>query len=87
MKPVLMFMQRTCPHCRRAFVWMDETKAEHPEYDALEITMIDEREEPELANRYDYYYVPTYYVGEQRVHEGPASKEIVDDVFRKAYEG
>lgn len=87
MKPIKMFMMKTCPHSQRAFRWMDEVKAEHPEYKALDITMIDEREEPELANRYDYYYVPTYYVGDEKVHEGAASKEIVEHVFAQAYNG
>lgn len=84
MKPITMFMMKTCPHCQRAFKWMDEVKAEHPEYNALEITMIDEREQPELANKYDYYFVPTYFIGDEKVHEGAASKEIVEGVCAKA---
>lgn len=87
MKPIKMFMMKTCPYCRRAFGWMDEVKAEHPEYEALDITMIDEREEPETANQYDYYYVPTYYVDGLKVHEGAATKEIVEQVFAQAYNG
>lgn len=85
MKPITMFMMRTCPHCQRAFKWMDEVKAEHPEYAQCAVTMIDEREQPEIANQRDYYLVPTYYVGDEKVHEGAASKEIVEDVFAKAY--
>lgn len=85
MKPVTMFMLKTCPHCRRAFQWMEEVKAEHPEYCAVSVTMIDEREEPELAGARDYYYVPTYYIADEKVHEGAASKEIVERVFSDAY--
>lgn len=85
MKPITMFMMRTCPHCQRAFQWMDEVKQEHPKYARCALTMVDEREQPELAGRYDYYFVPTYYVGDEKVHEGPASKEIVEAVFAEAY--
>lgn len=87
MKPITMFMMKTCPHCQRAFRWMDEVRAEHPEYAQCAVTLHDEREEPDIANQYDYYYVPTYYVGDEKVHEGAASKEIVESVFAKAYNG
>lgn len=87
MKPIKMFMMKTCPHCQNALRWMDEVKKEQPEYDALQIAMIDERERPDIADAYDYYYVPCYYVGDEKVHEGAASKEIVQNVFVCAYEG
>ncbi|MDL2318855.1 glutaredoxin [Eubacteriales bacterium OttesenSCG-928-A19] len=86
MKPITMFMMKTCPYCQRAFGWMDELKKENPEYAKLDIKMIDEREEPELCAGYDYYYVPTYYVGEEKVHEGAASREAVQRVFDRACE-
>lgn len=86
MKPIKMFMMKTCPYCRKAFGWMDECKAEHPEYNDIEVTMVDEREQPALANQYDYYYVPTYYIGDEKVHEGAASREIIDEIFAKAYQ-
>lgn len=85
MQPITMFMQRTCPHSRRAFAWMDEVTADHPEYRALSITMIDEREQTELARQYDYYYVPTFYIGGEKVHEGVASREIIEQVFSRAF--
>lgn len=84
MKPILMFMMKTCPHCQRAFAWMDEVKQEHPEYAGIEVTMVDEREQPQLAGKYDYYYVPTFYIEGQKVHEGVASKEIIEHVFADA---
>lgn len=84
MKQVTMFMMSTCPHCQRALRWMDECRAEHPEYRNVDIRMIDETKEPEIAKQYDYYYVPTYYVGDQKVHEGAASREIIDSVFEQA---
>lgn len=87
MKPVKMFMWTSCPHCRRAFAWMEEAKAEHPEYAKVDVEMIDERVHPEIAGQYDYYFVPTYYVGGEKVHEGPASKDIVCQVYETACKG
>lgn len=84
MKPVLMFIQKSCPHSRRALQWMEELKQENPDYQQVDITVIDEREERQLADKYDYFYVPTYYVGGVKAYEGTRSKEIVRIVLEKA---
>lgn len=69
-----------------ALSWMEEIKREEPKYSEVEVRIIDEGKNPEIANTYDYYYVPTYYVDGVKVHEGVASKEKVRRVFEKAYE-
>ncbi|MFZ5967794.1 MAG: thioredoxin family protein [Bacillota bacterium] len=86
MKPVLMFMMESCPYCKEASKWMEEVKKENPKYFNIEITTIDERIQPGIANKYDYYYVPTYYIDGKKVHEGAVSKDIVREVFEKACE-
>ena len=86
MKTITMFMKATCPYCQAAFRWMDTLFAENEKYKALTINKIDETVHPEIADKYDYYYVPTYYVGEDKVHEGAASLEIVKRVFDTALE-
>ena len=57
---------------------------EDPRYQKIDLTVIDENLQPELANRYDYYYVPTFFVGGIKVHEGVASKEIVRTVLERS---
>ena len=84
MKPVLMFILKSCPYCQQALSWMEELKKENPQYMNIEINIIDEGEMPEEANRYDYYYVPTYYIAGDKVHEGVSTKDIVRGVFEKA---
>lgn len=86
MQKITMFMMTTCPHCARAFGWMEDAKREHPEYADIPIEIIDETVHPDIADKYDYYYVPTYYVGDTKVHEGVASLEIVRGVYRRAIE-
>ena len=86
MKKITMFVLASCPHCKRAFGWMDELYAENPAYKDIEIETIDEQIQADLADQYDYYYVPTYYVGDEKVHEGVASLEIVRQVFDAAME-
>lgn len=84
MKPILMFTMASCPYCQRAHQWMREVVEAHPEYGELPITIIDEVVDPETANRYDYYYVPTYYVDGVKVHEGAATKQIIERVYALA---
>ena len=86
MKKITMFVQKSCPHCKRALGWMDELYAENPAYQSIEIITIDEKVHADIADRYDYYYVPTYYVGDDKLHEGVASLEIIRRVFDAAME-
>lgn len=46
--------------------------------------MINEKEYPEIADTYDYYYVPTFYLDGKKVHEGACSKQIVLDIMTRA---
>ncbi len=45
--------------------------------------MIEESQQAELANSYDYYYVPTFYLGDEKLHEGAMTEEDVQSVFDK----
>ena len=60
---------------------MDALVAEYPEYAALEIEKIDEILNPKIAEAYDYYYVPSYFINGIKLHEGAASPEIIKNVF------
>lgn len=84
MKKITMFYLTTCPHCQRAFGWMEEAIKENPSYGEIEIEKIEESQQPEIADAMDYYYVPTYYIEGKKVHEGIASLEIVKNVFDQA---
>ena len=86
LKPIKMFMKSTCPYCMEARRWMNVLIAENEKYKSLEITMVDENVHPDIAAQYDYYYVPTYYVGDEKVHEGAANREKVKRVFDLAAE-
>jgi len=84
MKPILMFTMESCPHCKRALIWMEELKKENPSYANLNITIVDETIHPSIAREYDYYLVPTYFVDEVKLHEGVASKDKIRTVFQIA---
>ncbi len=84
MKKITMFMFEGCPHCKLAEKCIEELKTEHPEYASVPFRMIDERQQPDVAEKYDYYYVPTFFVDGVKVHEGHAEKSDVEKVFKAA---
>ena len=80
-----MFVQQGCPHCKRAFKWQEVlTEKFHPEWRDVPVRVVDELEEKEYADSFDYYYVPSYYVDGVKVHEGPVTQEDVERVFALA---
>lgn len=84
MRKVTMFVIEGCPYCRQALRWMDELMHDYPEYGDVELEIIDETKQPEIADQWDYYYVPTYFVGRDKLHEGVATKEKIQRVLERA---
>lgn len=84
MKAIKMFKLRDCPYCQRALRDMEILKREHPEYQKIPLEIIDEAEQRALADQYDYYYVPTFYVGKTKAAEGVLTKEDIQSVFESA---
>ena len=86
MKSVKLFYLHSCPYCKRALQYIAEAQAAHPELAAVKIEMIEESELPDVADKFDYYYVPTFYVDGVKEHEGGIYPEEVERILRKALE-
>ena len=54
MKPVKLFYLKNCPFCKKALRYIEEAKAAHPELAEVEIEMIEESEQPGVADGFDY---------------------------------
>lgn len=75
-----------CPHCKRAKQLISDLLTEHPELRAVDLQIIDEEKEPEkMQSFFKYYYVPTVYVGEEKIFEGVPSDQLIKEAFEKAY--
>jgi Glutaredoxin and related proteins len=83
MKPIKLFYLRQCPFCKKALLYIDELKQQDA-YKDIQIEMIEESEQPEVADQYDYYYVPTFYVDGEKVHEGGIFPNEVEELLKKA---
>ena len=86
MKNVKLFYLKHCPFCKKAIRYIDELKAQYAELASVEIDMIEESEQPDVADKFDYYYVPTFYVDGVKVHEGGIYPEEVEAILRKVIE-
>ena len=84
MKKIEMYYLKACPFCKKAFGFMDELKKENPEYNKIEIELVEEEEQKERADALDYYFVPTYYIEGKKIHEGIINKDGVKTVLDKA---
>ena len=90
MRELRFFFKPGCPYCRQAEKLIGELFTEHPEYRNIVIDRIDENANAELAAKYDYWYVPTFYIGEEKVYEADSSdaeetvKKKLNQVFQKA---
>lgn len=79
-----MFYLKSCPYCKKAFAFIDELKRSDPKYNAVKLTLIEEKEQPEIAAKYDYYYVPTFYVGGEKIFEGAPKITDIEKVLDTA---
>lgn len=84
MKQVKYFYLKDCPYCRKADDYIASLCRLNPDYAQIPIERIEESEQPGLAAQYDYYYVPTFYVAGQKLHEGAATLEMVKSVLDAA---
>ena len=55
MKPVKLFYLRSCPFCKKALRYIDEARAAHPELAAVGIELIEESEQPAVADAFDAF--------------------------------
>lgn len=85
MKELTIFIQKSCPHCVLAKKFITQLCMEDSRYAALPIIEIDEYEQRELADSYDYWYVPSFFIGKKKLHEGHAEyadvKKVLDAVL------
>ena len=83
MKELLFFYMNGCPHCRKAETYLSELMKEK-KYANVKIRRVEERKEKELADSYDYWYVPSFFLGKDKLHEGTPTKEQIQAVLDAA---
>lgn len=83
MTELTMFELKQCPFCIRVRGYLDELLAQE-RFKDVRIRYIDEAKEPDLANSYDYYLVPTFYQDSRKLMEGRMTRDDVERVLESA---
>ncbi|HKL73612.1 MAG TPA: thioredoxin family protein [Clostridia bacterium] len=78
---IKLFHLKFCPHCKKAIDLLGILQKENPEYAKIEVQKIDEDENKEFADSYDYHYVPCIFLGERKMFEGAMKKEDIKYVL------
>ncbi len=69
MKPITAFYLHECPYCKKAKAAIEELIAENPQYGQVPITWYEETEQPEAIAGHDFYYVPSMFIGTEKLYE------------------
>ncbi|NLL92364.1 MAG: hypothetical protein GX222_08165 [Ruminococcaceae bacterium] len=83
MKKLKVFILKNCPYCIRAIAYINELVKENSAYADIEVEYIDERKDSAIADKYDYFYVPSFYIEEKKVFEGAIDKDGVRKILDK----
>lgn len=69
MEKMTVFYLEGCPYCKNAIRAVKELRTELPGFASVEIDWIEERRSADVANRYDYYNVPSVFHGSEKLYE------------------
>lgn len=75
MKEIKLFYLENCPYCLYAKRALAELAEEDPKYAKIQVEWIEESRQPEIADQYDYYYVPTIFAGDKKLYEAHPSED------------
>ena len=76
MPKLTLFHLEHCPYCKNAKKALKELLEANAAYGAVEIEWIEESLRPEVAEKYDYYYVPSVFLGGRKLYECSPSDDF-----------
>ncbi len=75
MKKLTIFYLENCPYCRNAKRALEELRQENAQYAKAEVEWIEESKEAELAEKFDYYYVPAAFLDGRKLYEAKPGED------------
>jgi glutaredoxin len=69
MKTITAFYLTHCPYCRNAKAALKELIEENKAYAAVTVDWYEESERPDVVKGHEYYYVPSMFIGDEKVYE------------------
>ena len=88
MKKLTFIYLKGCPYCKKAMKAFYALLNANDEYKKVEIDAVEEGENPDRIASLDYYHVPTYYIGDDKLFEASPgdSYEVIEAATKKALE-
>ena len=78
MLPLTILHLDACPYCRNARRAMEELRQESEDFAKVELRWIEENREAAQAAAYaDYWYVPSVYLGMQKLYEAQPGDDFL----------
>lgn len=78
MEKLTLFYLEDCPYCRNARKALAELTEENAAYTEVPVEWIEEIRQPDVADKYDYYYVPTVFSGSEKLYEAAPGESYAD---------
>ena len=82
MKTLTIMYLSHCPYCKKAKQALMDLLDEVPSYRNVPVEWIEESQQPALADTYDYWRVPSLFIGKEKLFE--ASPADTYDTIRAA---
>lgn len=88
MKKVTMFVVTACPYCTKGYQALEDLKKENPAYQDVELEIINEDENPEYVEAFDYYATPSLFIGHDKIFETKLfdSYDVIKAGIKKAFD-
>lgn len=80
MNNLIFFYLKRCPFCKKADQML-ESLLQEEKYSSIQVEKVEESKQPIFANNFDYYYVPCFFVGQQKLHEGEINEAELRQVL------
>ena len=77
MQTLTIFHLDRCPYCRKLTQTYAELCDETPEFRNVPIEWVEESKEPQRAEAYSYWYVPTIFLGNEKLFETKPSDTAI----------
>ncbi|MEG2014603.1 MAG: thioredoxin family protein [Clostridia bacterium] len=84
-RELTFFYLKHCPYCKKANEFLAELLRD-PKYSDIEINRIEENENADIASQYEYFYVPCFYLGNNKLFEGAPTLDDIKMALDKTIE-
>ena len=78
MKNITAFYMNGCPYCKGAKEALAELIEENPAYRQVAVDWYEESEHPEVVQGHSYYYVPSMFIGTEKLYEAQPGQSYDD---------